>query len=254
MTMTTPSITPTTYAHLIDAVSTTVMIGFIERGRASLSSSAHSLLNTGYDFMSRVYPAPWPKNADTIAILKRDMQIAFLDGLVREGSIGVRNAVLQSYEAMAQAADKRSLEEQKRIGETLPKESLAQERQQISASILPVALPEPVFTVAPVFNTDGVPASFHEAVLHVRHTVSEHMGIELDRIHMGSHFVADLGADSLDQVELIMMLEDRLPIRIDDEAAAKLETIQDAVEIVCAQLRIPVDQSDTPSVAAMVQG
>lgn len=59
---------------------------------------------------------------------------------------------------------------------------------------------------------------------------SELLGIEAERIHRGSHFVEDLGADSLDVVELVMSFEDAFGTTIADEDAARLRTVGEVID------------------------
>lgn len=68
----------------------------------------------------------------------------------------------------------------------------------------------------------------------VKEIVAEHLGAEHDKITMESSFVDDLGADSLDQVELVMAFEEEFDIEIPDEAAEKIVKVADAVNYVNA--------------------
>ena len=63
----------------------------------------------------------------------------------------------------------------------------------------------------------------------VRDIVVEQLGVELDELSIESTFIDDLGADSLDIVELIMAFEEEFNIEIPDEAAEKIKTVQDVV-------------------------
>ncbi|MCI6285188.1 acyl carrier protein [Selenomonas sp.] len=63
----------------------------------------------------------------------------------------------------------------------------------------------------------------------VRDIVVEQLGVELDEVSIESTFIDDLGADSLDIVELIMAFEEEFNIEIPDEAAEKIKTVQDVV-------------------------
>lgn len=63
----------------------------------------------------------------------------------------------------------------------------------------------------------------------VRDIVVEQLGAEADDVTMESTFIDDLGADSLDIVELIMAFEEEFSIEIPDEAAEKIKTVQDVV-------------------------
>jgi acyl carrier protein len=62
--------------------------------------------------------------------------------------------------------------------------------------------------------------------------VSDKLDVPADQISADSRFVDDLNADSLDQVELIMALEDEYDLTIPDEDAQKLMTINDAVQYI----------------------
>lgn len=64
----------------------------------------------------------------------------------------------------------------------------------------------------------------------VRDILSEQLGINPEEIKMESSFVDDLGADSLDVVELIMALETEFDLEIADEDAEKVSTVGDVVE------------------------
>lgn len=66
----------------------------------------------------------------------------------------------------------------------------------------------------------------------VRDTVAEQLSIEADKIEMDSTFIDDLGADSLDIVELIMSLEEEFDMEIPDEDAEKIVSVRDVVDYV----------------------
>lgn len=63
----------------------------------------------------------------------------------------------------------------------------------------------------------------------VKQIIAEKLGVSEDKITPQASFVDDLGADSLDQVELIMAFEDEFDVEIPDEDAEKLKTVQDAL-------------------------
>ena len=63
----------------------------------------------------------------------------------------------------------------------------------------------------------------------VRDIVVEQLGVEADEVAIESTFIDDLGADSLDIVELIMAFEEEFNIEIPDEAAEKIKTVRDVV-------------------------
>lgn len=62
--------------------------------------------------------------------------------------------------------------------------------------------------------------------------VVEQLGLERDKVKVESKFVDDLGADSLDTVELVMALEEEFDIEIPDEQAEKITTVQEAIDFV----------------------
>ena len=66
----------------------------------------------------------------------------------------------------------------------------------------------------------------------VKEVIIDKLGIEDSKIESGSSFVDDLGADSLDTVELIMQLEEEFGIEIPDDAAETIQTVGDAVKFI----------------------
>jgi len=64
----------------------------------------------------------------------------------------------------------------------------------------------------------------------VKQIIAEKLGVSEDKVNPQASFVDDLGADSLDQVELIMAFEDAFDVEIPDEDAEKLKTVKDATE------------------------
>lgn len=66
----------------------------------------------------------------------------------------------------------------------------------------------------------------------VKKVVIEQLGVEADKVEMSSSFNGDLGADSLDTVELVMAFEEAFDMEISDEDAEKLKTVGDAVSYI----------------------
>ncbi len=62
--------------------------------------------------------------------------------------------------------------------------------------------------------------------------IREQLGQDKDNITDETHFINDLGADSLDTVELVMELEDEFSVSISDEEAEKIQTVGDAVKYI----------------------
>ena len=66
----------------------------------------------------------------------------------------------------------------------------------------------------------------------IKKIVIEQLGVKEDEVKNDASFVDDLGADSLDTVELVMALEEAFDIEITDEQAEKITTIQEAVDFI----------------------
>jgi len=66
----------------------------------------------------------------------------------------------------------------------------------------------------------------------VRKIVVEHLNVDAEKVVDKASFIDDLGADSLDQVELVMELEDEFEITIPDEDAQKIQSVGQAVEYI----------------------
>lgn len=66
----------------------------------------------------------------------------------------------------------------------------------------------------------------------VKKIVIEHLGAEASKVVAEASFIDDLGADSLDTVELVMAFEEEFNIEIPDDAAEKILTVQDAVDFI----------------------
>jgi len=66
----------------------------------------------------------------------------------------------------------------------------------------------------------------------VKSIVAEQLGIGVDEINNESSFIDDLGADSLDTVELVMALEEEFDIEISDEEAENISTVQTAIDYI----------------------
>ena len=63
----------------------------------------------------------------------------------------------------------------------------------------------------------------------VKKIVVEHLGVEAAQVKEDAKFIDDLGADSLDTVELVMAFEEEFGIEIPDDAAEKIQTVGDAI-------------------------
>lgn len=72
-------------------------------------------------------------------------------------------------------------------------------------------------------------ASVEERVINI---VGDQLGVDKEKIKAETHFVNDLGADSLDTVELVMELEEEFDINIPDDAAESIQTVGQAIEFI----------------------
>jgi len=71
----------------------------------------------------------------------------------------------------------------------------------------------------------------------VKKIVAEQLGVKLEDVKNESSFVDDLGADSLDTVELVMALEEEFETEIPDEEAEKIGTVQSAIDYILANAK-----------------
>ena len=70
----------------------------------------------------------------------------------------------------------------------------------------------------------------------VKKIVVDHLGVDADKVVEGASFIDDLGADSLDTVELVMAFEEEFDIEIPDDAAEHIQTVGDAVKFIQERL------------------
>ena len=87
-------------------------------------------------------------------------------------------------------------------------------------------------------------ASVEERVIDI---VTEQLGVSRDQIKDDTSFVNDLGADSLDTVELVMELEEEFDINIPDDAAEKIQTVGQAIEHIKQIIEEREERSETSS-------
>ncbi|HEY9090606.1 acyl carrier protein [Parasphingorhabdus sp.] len=71
-----------------------------------------------------------------------------------------------------------------------------------------------------------------ETADRVKKIVVEHLGVEADKVNEEAAFIDDLGADSLDIVELVMAFEEEFSVEIPDDAAEKIATVKDAIDFI----------------------
>ena len=72
----------------------------------------------------------------------------------------------------------------------------------------------------------------------VKKIVVEHLNVEADKVTENASFIDDLGADSLDTVELVMAFEEGFEIEIPDEDAEKIRTVQDAIDYILKHSKV----------------
>lgn len=73
-----------------------------------------------------------------------------------------------------------------------------------------------------------------ETAKRVKKIVVEHLGVEANKVTEDTSFIDDLGADSLDIVELVMAFEEEFDIEIPDDASENIATVEDAITYIDA--------------------
>lgn len=76
-----------------------------------------------------------------------------------------------------------------------------------------------------------------EVLDKVSKIIIDHLGVEKSKITESANFIDDLGADSLDQVELVMAFEEEFGVEIPDDAAEKITTVGKAVEYISQNVK-----------------
>lgn len=71
-----------------------------------------------------------------------------------------------------------------------------------------------------------------ELTAKVRQVIADKLNVSLDKVVDNARFIEDLGADSLDNVELVMQLEEEFGVEIPDDDASKIITVQDAINFI----------------------
>lgn len=72
----------------------------------------------------------------------------------------------------------------------------------------------------------------NDTLSEIQRIVSEQLGVDEAQVQPEASFTQELGADSLDVVELVMAFEETFEIEIDDESAGKIQTVQDAIDYI----------------------
>ena len=72
----------------------------------------------------------------------------------------------------------------------------------------------------------------NDTLTEIQRIVSEQLGVDASQVQPEVSFTKELGADSLDVVELVMAFEEAFEIEIDDESAGKIQTVQDAIDYI----------------------
>ncbi len=75
-------------------------------------------------------------------------------------------------------------------------------------------------------------AGKEEIVERVKRLIAENLGVALEEVRSDAAFIDDLGADSLDIVELVMAIEKEFDVEIPDEDAEEISTVQDAIDYI----------------------
>jgi acyl carrier protein len=95
------------------------------------------------------------------------------------------------------------------------------DRRTLSTGILATML------VAPGHASHAAEGNPSECMSKLKKLIVEHLGVEPTKVMPGARFVDDLGADSLDTIELVLAIEEEFAVGIPDEQAKKMVTVQD---------------------------
>jgi len=82
-----------------------------------------------------------------------------------------------------------------------------------------------------------------EILEKVRRMIAEKLGIDLDDVKEDANIIEDLGADSLDLVDIVMYVEDTFGIRVEDEELERIKTLKDIVDGIVKKLEGGSDES-----------
>jgi acyl carrier protein len=82
------------------------------------------------------------------------------------------------------------------------------------------------------FKKTGRKVHMSETADRVKKIVVEHLGVDAEKVTEEASFIDDLGADSLDIVELVMAFEEEFGVEIPDDAAEKITTVKDAIDYI----------------------
>ena len=91
-----------------------------------------------------------------------------------------------------------------------------------------LSFPKPLSAGGP--STSDEEQSMSDIGERVKKIVVEHLGVEADKVTENANFIDDLGADSLDTVELVMAFEEEFNVEIPDDAAETIVTVGDAIK------------------------
>jgi acyl carrier protein len=89
--------------------------------------------------------------------------------------------------------------------------------------------------VLPLFELPEERLAMADIEARVKDIIINELGVEAEKVTPDASFVEDLGADSLDTVELVMAFEEEFGIEIPDEDAEKMQTVGDAIEYIKQQ-------------------
>ena len=90
-------------------------------------------------------------------------------------------------------------------------------------------------TPASLFTERTMALTRDQVTSQVKDLIADSLGVEQDTIQVTSSFIDDLGADSLDIVELVMAIEKDFELDIPDEDAERISTVQDAIDYILDQ-------------------
>lgn len=202
------------HIELLNFIGARTLLAVLERGQSAFVPAVQETLDLAFTMLRKSYPSTEPESPlrdalDLEEALQKKGSILLAKGLVSRGEAGIKDAVREVYESVFVAA-------------CLPVEDLF----KTAAVVSPVVVPAPA-NIAPA-STSAFITDITNTVLKC---VCEQLGVELSDVTPEKRLVADLGADSLDLIELTMFIEDELRIEIQDEQAENISTVKQAIDL-----------------------
>ena len=202
------------HIEMLNFIGAKAFLDVLARGQCAFLPASQETLGLAQSMLRKSHPqtgqdSPLCQAMDVEPTLEKKALTLFAKGLAANGEAGVKDAVRLVYESVFVAAG-------------LPVEDLFKTAEVVS----PVVAPSPASI--PSAQSSALVTEVTNIVLQC---VCEQLGVELSDITPEKRLVADLGADSLDLIELTMFIEDEMDIEIQDEQAENISTVKQAIDL-----------------------